>query len=63
MHFDNSVQTIRLNISDDQALQIRERELQRSGVFKVNVNRIHSALIEIEIISRPIIDITPKRLN
>ncbi|WP_020559020.1 hypothetical protein [Thiofilum flexile] len=63
MHFDNNVQTIRLNISDDQALQIRERELQRSGVFKVNVSRIHSALIEIEIISRPIIDVTPKHLN
>lgn len=63
MHFNNTVQTIRLDISDSQALQIRERELQRSGVFKVNIARIHSGLIEIEIFSHAVIEVNPKRLT
>lgn len=62
MHFNDSVETIRLNITDLEALKIRERELER-GALKVNVSRIHSALIEIEVHKKTCIDITPLRLT
>lgn len=64
MHFSTQVETLRLNITDVEALKVRERELER-GAEKVNISRIHSTLIEIEVHKKPCIDITPqaKRLN
>lgn len=59
MHFNNHVETLRLNITDVEALKVRERELER-GAEKVNISRIHSALIELEIHRKPIIEVTPK---
>lgn len=64
MHFSTQVETLRLNITDVEALKVRERELER-GAAKVNISRIHSQLIELEIHHRAVIDVTPiiKRLN
>lgn len=62
MHFTENIETLRVNISDIDALKIRERELER-GAQKVNISRIHSGLIEIEIHKRPCINVNPKRLN
>lgn len=64
MHFSTQVETLRLNITDLEALKVRERELER-GAEKVNISRIHSALIELEIHKKTCIDVTPitKRLN
>jgi phosphopantetheine adenylyltransferase len=62
MHFTENIETLRVNISDIDALKIRERELER-GAQKVNISRIHSGLIEIEIHRRYCINVTPKRLN
>lgn len=59
------IETLRLNITDLQALEIRREALNR-GAFKVNISRLHSQLIEIEIFNRPqltVIDVTPKRLS
>ena len=58
MLFTDSIQTLEINVTEREALEIRERELAR-GALKVNIHRVHSALIRIEIISRPIIDVTP----
>jgi hypothetical protein len=62
MQFAENIETLRLNITDLEALKVRERELER-GALKVNVSRIHSALIEIEVHKKPCIDITPLRLT
>lgn len=64
MHFNDNVETLRLNITDIEALKLRERELER-GAVKVNISRIHSSLIELEVHKKPCIDITlqAKRLN
>lgn len=63
MHFAENIETLRLNITDLEALKLRERELEK-GALKVNVSRIHSALIELEIHKRTVIDVTEyKRLN
>lgn len=63
MHFAENIETLRLNITDLEALKLRERELEK-GALKVNVSRIHSALIELEIHKRAVIDVTEyKRLN
>lgn len=59
MHFNNHVETLCLNITDVEALKVREQELER-GAEKVNISRINSALIELEIHRRPMIEITPK---
>jgi hypothetical protein len=61
MHFAENIETLRLNITDLEALKVRERELEK-GAKKVNISRIHSALIEIEVHKRPCIDVTPSRL-
>lgn len=60
MHFNNHIETLRLNITDIDALKIRERELER-GALKVNISRIHSTLIEIEIHIRPYMIFTAKK--
>ena len=62
MHFIPNIETLRVNITDYEALKLREKELER-GAQKVNVTRIHSALIEIEIHQRAVIDVSPKRLG
>ena len=64
MHFSTQVETLRLNITDLEAIKLRREELER-GAEKVNISRIHSALIELEIHHRAVIDVTPqaKRLN
>lgn len=61
MHFAENIEILRLNITDLEALKVRERELER-GALKVNISRIHSALIEIEVHKNPCIDITPLHL-
>lgn len=60
MHFNNHIETLRLNITDIEALKIRERELER-GALKVNISRVHSTLIEIEIHIIPHIIFTAKK--
>lgn len=64
MHFAENIETLRLNITDLEAVKLRREELER-GAVKVNISRIHSQLIEIEIHSRAVIDVTPmaKRLH
>lgn len=64
MHFNPLIETLRLNITDLEAINIRNDEKKR-GALKVNISRIHSGLIEIEIHHRPeFIDVTPtNRLN
>ncbi len=64
MRFADNIETLRLNITDYEALKVRERELER-GALKVNVSRVHSALIVIDIYRRAAIDVTPykRRLN
>jgi phosphopantetheine adenylyltransferase len=61
MHFNDNVETLRLNITDIEALKVRERELER-GAQKVNISRIHSGLIEIEIHLIPHIIFTTEKL-
>ncbi|TXH61194.1 MAG: hypothetical protein E6Q84_03350 [Thiothrix sp.] len=54
-------EVIRENLSPAQVLEIR-KEAKREGAT-VNVNRIHSQLVEIEIIyPNRVIDVTPKKL-
>ena len=64
MHFAENVETLRLNITDLEAVKLRREELER-GAVKVNISRIHSQLIELEIHHRAVIDVTPrvKRLH
>ena len=59
MHYTPHIETLRVNITDGEALKLREKELER-GAQKVNITRIHSALIEIEIHQRSVIDVTPR---
>jgi hypothetical protein len=64
MRFAENVETLRLNITDLEAVKLRREELER-GAVKVNISRIHSQLIELEIHHRAVIDVTlqAKRLN
>lgn len=62
MRFEDTIETLRLNISEYEAIKLREREIER-GALKVNISRIHSGLIEIEIHHRPLINVTPKRIH
>lgn len=56
------VEIIRENLTPQEVLKIRE-EAKRAGC-KVNVTRLHSQLVEIEIISpNRIIDVTANRLK
>ena len=60
MHFMPNIETLRVNITDYEALKLREKELEK-GAKKVYITRIHSALIEIEIHQRAVIDVTPQQ--
>jgi len=56
------IEEIRENLSPTQVLQIRQ-EAKRVGAT-VNVRRLHSELVYIEIIyPNKVIDVTPKRLG
>ena len=52
------IETIREDLTPSQVLAIREKEQQRGRL--VNINRIHSALVEIQIIHPDAIDVTPR---
>lgn len=64
MRFAENIETLRLNITDYEALKLRKEALEQ-GAEKVNINRIHSALIVIDIYRRAAIDVTTykRRLN
>ncbi|WP_020560821.1 hypothetical protein [Thiofilum flexile] len=56
----DNIETLRLNITDYEALKIRERELER-GAEKVNISRVHSGLVQIEIHHRTLIEINSQK--
>ncbi len=52
---------IRENLTTEQVLQLRSEEIKKGN--QVNIRRIHSQLVEIEIIlGVNIIDVTPKEV-
>ena len=53
------VEIIRENLNTRQVMQIRSEEKAKGN--NVNIRRIHSALVEIEIIPSSIIEINPYR--
>ena len=58
----HNIETLRLNITDREALEIR-REAIKNGC-RVNINRACDNLIVIEIIHPDrVIDVTPRRLS
>ena len=53
----NLIEIIRENLNPQQVMKIRTEEKAKGN--SVNIRRIHSALVEIEIISTSIIEIHP----
>lgn len=53
----DNVEIIRENLSTEEVMRIRETEIKKGN--RVNIRRIHSTLVELEIISKTIIDVTP----
>ncbi|HPQ94996.1 MAG: hypothetical protein KDI44_14955 [Thiothrix sp.] len=56
------IETLRGNFTEAQALQIRQEEHARGNY--VNIRRLHSRLLEIEVIHGPrlqVLDVTPQR--
>lgn len=51
------IEIIRENLSTDEVMRIRETEIKKGN--RVNIRRIHSTLVELEIISQTVIDVTP----
>jgi hypothetical protein len=57
-----NMETLRLNISDESALQIRREALEKGAL--VDICRYSKDLIEIKIYyPNKVIEVTPKRLN
>ncbi len=57
---DTATVIIRENLSTEQVMKLRSEEIKKGN--QVNIRRIHSKLVEIEIIQGAnIIDITPTR--
>lgn len=58
----NKPRIIRENLTTEQVMQLRSEEIKRGN--QVNIRRIHSQLVEIEIIpDAEIIDITPTHIT
>ena len=55
---DSSVRIIRENLTTEQVMKLRSEEIKKGN--QVNIRRIHSKLVEVEIIEGVgIIDVTP----
>ena len=58
----NMPRIIRENLTTEQVMQLRSEEIKKGN--QVNIRRIHSQLVEIEIIPGVnIIDVTPKEVT
>lgn len=53
----DNIEIIRENLSTEEVMRIRDIEIKKGN--RVNIRRIHSTLVELEIISQSVIDVTP----
>lgn len=53
----DNIEIIRENLSTEEVMRIRETEIKKGN--RVNIRRIHSTLVELEIVSQSVIDVTP----
>lgn len=57
----SGIETIRENLSPQQVMQIRAEEKAKGN--RVNIQRIHLALVQIEIIPANIIDLIAEKIS